>query len=128
MRLRIHEPNGLFLDTVVRRITAEGPNGAFGILPRHLDLAAVLVPGIFSYEADGGRPVYLAVDEGILVKQGPEVQVATRMAVKGELGALRQSVEEMIAVVDDRERKTRSAVARLEADLVRRFVTFGKNV
>ncbi|VBB47077.1 ATP synthase F1, epsilon subunit [uncultured Desulfatiglans sp.] len=127
MRLRIHIPSGLFLDTIVRKITAEGPDGAFGILPRHLDLAAVLVPGILSYEEYEGGRTFMALDEGVLVKQGREVQIAVRMAVKGELGALKQSVEEMIAVVDDRERRTRSAVARLEADFVRRFVTFGKN-
>ena len=66
--------------------------------------------------------------EAYLVKQGDEVRIATRMAVSGELGVLRQAVDHFLSDVDDRERKARSAVARLEADFVRRFVGFGKNV
>ena len=62
------------------------------------------------------------------MKQGEEVRIATRMAVSGELGVLREAVDRFLSAVDERERKTRSAVARLEADFVRRFVEFGKNV
>ena len=50
------------------------------------------------------------------------------MAIKGELGELKNEVEKMMMDVDERERKARSAVARLEADFVRRMVEFGKNV
>ncbi len=128
MQLQIHQPGGLLLDATVRKLNAEGTDGAFCLLPRHLDMAVVLVPSILSFEETGGGSVHVAVDGGILVKQGSQVQVATRMAVRGELGALRQSVEEMITAVDERERQTRSAIARLEADFVRRFVGFGKNV
>ena len=42
-------------------------------------------------------------------------------------GILKEAVEKLILAVDERERKTRSAVARLEADFVRRLVEFGKN-
>ena len=64
---------------------------------------------------------------GILVKQGETVQVATRMAVPGELGALQAAVRRFLIDMDDRERQTRAVVARLEADFIRRFVEFGKN-
>ena len=73
------------------------------------------------------REEFLAVDGGILVKEGETVSVATLMAVKGDLGILRKTVETFIGEQDERERKTRSAVARLEADFIRRFVEFGKN-
>ncbi len=68
------------------------------------------------------------MDEGILVKCGQEVFVSTRNAVQGsQLGTLRRTVEEQYKVLDDRERVARSALAKLEADLVRRFMDLGKH-
>lgn len=127
MKLRVFLPSDVFLDQDVDRVSAEGPEGAFGIRPRHLDMAAALVPGIFSYWTLGGNENFIAVNGGILVKQGDTVQVATRMAIFGELGLLHETVARFINDMDERERKARAAVARLEADFVRRFVEFGKN-
>ena len=112
----------------MEKITAEGPEGLFGIRPRHLDMAAALVPGILTYWTGTDREQFMAVNGGILIKQGDTVQIATRMAVSGELGALHETVKGFIVDVDDRERRSRSAVARLEAKFIRRFVEFGKNV
>ena len=128
MKLQIFQPSNIFLDQEVEKVSAEGPEGAFGIRPRHLDMAAALVPGILTYWPKGGGESFLAVNGGILVKQGNVVRVATRMAVKGELGLLHETVNRFISHMDERERKTRQAVARLEADFVRRFVEFDKNV
>ena len=128
MKLKIFQPSEIFLETDVEKVVGESPGGSFGILPKHIDMAIALAPGILSYESEQGKEAFLALNGGILVKQGDQVAIATRMAVRGELGALREAVEKMIEEVDERERKTRSAVARLEADLVRRFVEFGKNV
>ena len=127
MKLQIFQPSHVFLDADVEKVIAEGPEGAFGIRPRHLDMAAALVPGILTYQPPGGGENFMAVNGGILVKQGDIVQVATRMAVSGELGLLHETVDRFINDLDERERTARSAVARLEADFVRRFVEFGKN-
>lgn len=65
----------------------------------------------------------LAVNAGMLVKVGREVLVSTRAAVAGaDLGRLHAVIREQFAVLDDRERQTRSALARIEADFVRRFM------
>ena len=127
MRLQVFQPSEVFLDEDVEKVIAEGPEGAFGIKPRHLDMAAPLVPGILTYWPGGGGERFMAVNGGILVKQGDSLQVATRMAVSGELGQLHETVDRFITHMDERERKARSAAARLEADFVRRFVEFGKN-
>ena len=127
MKLQVFQPSDVFLDQDVDKVSAEGPEGAFGIRPRHLDMAAALVPGILTYWPYGSGETFIAVNGGILVKQGDRVLVATRMAVKGELGLLHETVDRFINDMDERERKARSAVARLEADFVRRFVEFGKN-
>ncbi len=49
--------------------------------------------------------------------------VSVRNAVYSpDLETLQQTVEEQFRVLDEQEKKTRTAVARLEASLVRRFV------
>jgi F-type H+-transporting ATPase subunit epsilon len=128
MRLRVLLPEQILLDTEVRKITAEAENGSFGLLPRHADFVTALVPGILTFTpADGGEE-FLAVDEGILVKNGADVRVSTRNAVLGqELGALRQMIEERFKKVDEFEKKSRDALYKMEADLVRRFMEFGKS-
>jgi F-type H+-transporting ATPase subunit epsilon len=127
MRLIIYQPSEIFLDEEIAKVTGESPAGSFGLLPRHVDMATALVPGILAYETPAGAQVFVAINGGILTKTGDRVAVATRMAVRGELGALKKAVEAMISEVDERERKARAAVARLEADMVRRFVEFSKN-
>ena len=91
-------------------------------------MTTALVPGILSYETAPGKEAFLAVNGGILVKQGEQVFIATRTAVRGELGALREAIERFVNKVDEMEKKTQSAVARLEADFIRRFMEFGKGV
>jgi F-type H+-transporting ATPase subunit epsilon len=128
MNLKVLLPNEVFLDREVTKITAEAQNGHFCLLPRHLDFVAALVPGLLTFENEDGEERFLAIDEGVLVKCGPEVLVSTRSAARnGDLGQLRHVVLEQFEVLDERERLARSAAARLEAGLVRRFMDFDKH-
>ncbi len=52
--------------------------------------------------------------------------MAAEWVIAGELGELRQSIEHMMLNAGEREKKTRSSMARLEADFIRRFMEFGK--
>ncbi|MFP3870185.1 MAG: F0F1 ATP synthase subunit epsilon [Syntrophobacteria bacterium] len=123
MDLTVLLPTGVFLAEKVEKVTAEAANGYFCLLPRHIDFVAALVPGLLFYEASGGKETFLAVDEGILVKQGRKVVVSTRNAVRGpDLGMLRRTVEEEFEMLDDREKKVRSAAAKIEASFVKRFL------
>ena len=81
MNLKILVPFQIFAErTGVSRIVAETREGSFGVLPRRLDCVAALVPGILVYEHEAEGEVYVAVDEGVLVKTGPEVRVSVRNA------------------------------------------------
>lgn len=127
MRLKILLPNQVLVDERVTKVIAEAGNGFFCLLPRHVDFVAALVPGLLSFVAEEGQEEFLAVDEGMLVKCGQEVLVSTRNAARGpDLGTLRRTVEEQYQLLDERERLTRSALAKLEADLVRRFIDLRK--
>ena len=71
MTLKILLPSEIFVNkTDVVRIVAETPDGSFGLLPHRLDCVAALAPGILTYETKEDGTVYLAVDEGVLVKTG----------------------------------------------------------
>jgi F-type H+-transporting ATPase subunit epsilon len=109
-------------------VIAEAENGSFCLLAHHIDFVAALVPGLLSFSTDEGEEEFLAVDEGILVKCGAEVLVSSRHAVRGpDLGTLKRTIAEQFQVLDDRERKARSAAAKLEANLVRRFMELAEH-
>jgi F-type H+-transporting ATPase subunit epsilon len=123
MKLKVLLPAEVLVEEDVAKVTAEAHNGSFCLLPKHVDFVAALVPGILSFETAGGREAFVAVDEGILVKCGEEVMVSTRNAIRGpDLGQLRRTVEERFKVLDDRERTARSAMVKIEAGFVRRFL------
>ena len=124
MRLTVLLPTEILVDEEVAKVVAEAQNGSFCLLPRHIDFVAALVPGLLSFvkTADGAEE-FLAVDEGLLVKCGPQVLVSTRQAVRGgELGLLRETVEKTFKVLTDQEKRARTALANLEANFIRRFL------
>jgi F-type H+-transporting ATPase subunit epsilon len=106
----------------VMRIVAESSGGSFGLLPNRLDCVAALVPGILVYETSADGTVYLAVDEGVLIKRGSEVLVSVRRASGGnDLAALHEAVTRQYLQLDSRERDVRSAVAKMEGSLMARL-------
>ncbi|NPV03500.1 MAG: F0F1 ATP synthase subunit epsilon [Syntrophaceae bacterium] len=122
MRLKILLPAEVFLVEEVSKVVAEAENGFFCLLPQHVDFTAALVPSVLSYQA-GGREHYLAVDVGTIVKKGPEVLVSVRSAAQSdELGTLKDIVTRQFEELDEREKKARSSAAKLELDLLRRFM------
>ena len=123
MRLKVLLPSQVLLEKEVTKVTAEAENGAFCLLPRHVDFVAALVPGLLSFESEESGEEFVAVDTGILVKSGDEVLVSTRNGAVGpDLGILRKTVERRFRVLDERERASRSALVRLEANFIRRFM------
>ncbi len=126
MNLKVLLPFQVFAEkTGVLRIVAETNAGSFGLLPRRLDCVAALKPGILIYETDAEGEVYLAVDEGVLVKTGPDVLVSVRRALEGvDLSQLRDAVEQEFMALDETEQSIRSVMAKLESGFLRRFVSF----
>ena len=126
MRLKVLLPFQVYTEIEgVKRIVAETPQGAFGLLPRRLDCVAVLEPGILTYETDAEGEVYIAVDEGVLVKAGANVLVSVRNAIGGiDLGKLRAAVAREFVNLDENEKQVRAVLARMESGFVRRFAEF----
>jgi F-type H+-transporting ATPase subunit epsilon len=126
MNLKILLPFKIFAEkTGVSRIVAETREGSFGLLPHRLDCVAALTPGILIYETDTEGEVYLAVDDGVLVKTGPDVLVSVRRATGGtDLGRLRAAVDQEFLTLDEHEQNMRSVLAKMESDFIRRMAAF----
>ena len=126
MNLKILLPFRIFAEkTGVSRIVAETREGSFGLLPHRLDCVAGLPPGILIYEDEAVGEVYVAVDEGVLVKTGLDVLVSVRNAIGGtDLGQLREAVEREFVNLNEREQTVRSVMAKMESGLIRRLVEF----
>lgn len=123
MRLEVLLPFEVFADVPdVARIVAETTAGSLGLLPHRLDCVAALVPGILSYESAAQGEVFLALDEGVLVKTGADVRVSARRAIAGsDLDHLRTAVAQQFVQVDAQEQELRTVMARLEGGFLRRF-------
>jgi len=123
MNLKVLLPYQILVSQEAIKVVAEAENGSFCLLPHHIDFVASLAPGIFAFTTPDGVEEMLAMDEGTLVKCGTDVLVSTRNAVRGpDLGKLKQMVEESYLALDEREKVARAAAAKLEIDIVRRFM------
>ena len=126
MNLKVLLPFRIFAEkTFVVRIVAETREGSFGLLPHRRDCIAALAPGILIYETKAQGEVYVALDEGVLVKTGLEVLVSVRNAIGGtDLGQLRDSVEREFMNLNEREQSVRSVMAKMESGFIRRLAEF----
>ena len=108
--------------TDVLRIVAETADGSFGLLPRRRDCVAALAPGIFSFETAADGEVFVAVDDGVLIKAGADGVVSGRRAMIGaDLGTLRAAVEREFRAEDELARQLREAMDKLEIAFLTRL-------
>ena len=127
MNLKVLLPFRVFAEkTDVTRIVVQTRTGSFGLLPHRLDCVAPLVPGILTYQTAADGEVYLAVDEGVLVKTGQDVVVSVRRAMGGtdadQLQQLHAAVAQEFLMLDEQEQNVRAVMAKLETGFLRRFV------
>lgn len=129
MHLKILLPTEVLVDEKVSKIVAEADNGFFCLLPRHIDFVAALVPGILYYTTTDGDDRLVAVDEGTVVKYGDIVLVSVLNATVGaSLETLQATVTKSFRTLDDEERRARTALARLEAGAMRRFLELEEQI
>ena len=83
------------------------------------------MPGILTFETGSGEKVYVAIDEGILIKAGTDVLISVRNAIEGrDLATLREAVEKEFLDIGLQEQSVRQAMAKMESGFVRRFAEF----
>lgn len=128
MRLRVFTPGREALDAEVDRVSVQAVGGAFTLLPRHVDVVAVLDVGLLSYRSAAGDEVFVAVDGGTVVKVADDVVVSTPEAVPGDLTELRRVIDETFAAREEHEEAARLALGRLEVDVIQRLVHLDERV
>jgi F-type H+-transporting ATPase subunit epsilon len=126
MNLKILLPFKVFaVKTGVIRVIAETRNGSFGLLPHRMDCVAAIAPGILTYQQEGGEEVFVAVDEGVLVKTGMDVLLSVRNAIGGtDLGQLKAAVEREFLSLDDEEKDLRTVMSKMESGFIYRLAEF----
>ena len=126
MNLKVLLPFRVFAEkTGVARIVAEAHEGSFGLLPHRRDCAAALAPGILIYETKAEGEIYIAVDQGVLIKTGLDVLVSVRNAIGGkDLTQLRHLVEQEFLNLNEREQSVRSVMAKMESSFISRLAEF----
>ena len=126
MQLKVLIPSRVLLDKTVTKVIAEAADGYFTLLPRHVDFVAALVPGILTFYTEDGVEHYLALDGGVLVKQGFEIYVSAMRGIRGkDITELREFVENELQNLKDAELQARSVAAKLESDTLLRFMQLG---
>jgi len=95
------------------------------LLPRRRDCVAALLPGVLTYETETEGEVFVAVDQGVLIKAGADVVVSVRRATGGtDLGQLRDAVQREFLSLDEQACSVRAATSKLESGFVSRFASF----
>jgi F-type H+-transporting ATPase subunit epsilon len=130
MNLKILLPYKIFSENNrVKRIVAETNQGSYGFLPQRLDCVASLVPGIFEYETETQGIVYLAIDEGILIKTGSDVLISVRNAIGStDLGKLNEAVEKEFLSLDETEKNARIVMDKMSSSLIHNLEKFLKEL
>ncbi|MEH2373436.1 F0F1 ATP synthase subunit epsilon [Nostoc sp.] len=127
MRFKVVLPTKILMETAAIKVIAEAENGMFCLLPHHIDFVATLIPSLLSFVSPQGQEQFLAIDQGILIKHGDEVTVATQNAVEGsDLGMLKKTVEQEFHLIDEREKTARSVLEKLEVNTIRHFIELGE--
>lgn len=127
MQLKIVLPTKILINTTAIKVIAEAENGIFCLLPRHIDFVTTLIPSLLSFVSPQGEEQFMEIDQGILIKQGNQVTVATQNAIQGgDLGKLKETVNQQFRLMDEREKNARSVLAKLEINTIRNFIELGE--
>ncbi|HEA14921.1 MAG TPA: F0F1 ATP synthase subunit epsilon [Pseudoalteromonas prydzensis] len=126
MHLKLLLPSQIFIDkTDISNIIVETSSGSYGLLPHRLDCVAVLTPGILTFSTIAEGEIFVAVDEGVLVKTGLDVLVSVRNAlVDSDLTKLRAAVEQDFLAINEQALQVRAVMAKLESGFLHKFVSF----
>ena len=128
MNLKVLLPSKIFVEKRdVLRIVAETREGSFGLLPHRLDCVAALAPGILTYETETDGEVFVAIDEGVMVKAGQDVLISVRRAIAGkDLAQLHDAVKQDFLTASNDEKSVHAVMAKMETGFLHRFAILQK--
>jgi F-type H+-transporting ATPase subunit epsilon len=129
MRFMIMTPDKMVDELEISRLSAEGEEGSFVILPGHIDLLSILKRSIVTIQDEDEAIRVYAADGGFLTKEGDTLRVSSPFVVKGEKAVSEDPEEGLAAVIEKSLKKLeresthlQTGSFRLETDIVRRMV------
>lgn len=123
MKLSIFTPFERVLETQSDKIIIPATIGRYCILPRHRDGVWALNIGILEYLSAENQPAYVGLNAGILTKCDEGLRILTEDAVVADtLSGLAPIVEARFKKISQDEPLARSALARLEAGIMRHMI------
>ncbi|NLD94690.1 MAG: F0F1 ATP synthase subunit epsilon [Fibrobacter sp.] len=103
----------------VTEIIAETDRGSFGLLPHRLDCVATISPGIVVFRTKSVNEIWVAVDNGFLLKTGLAVTISVRNAFSGpDPVNLKRIVRNEFSVISDIDKKVKTIMLKLENNLI----------
>ncbi len=123
MTIAIYLPHQLLLKVEnVLYLSFETATGSYGFFPHRLDCVSALIPSILTYKTDL-EEVYVAVDEGILIKADTQITISTRNGFSSsDLGQLQALVEETYLQQNEKESRVKKVIDKLESEFLKRYV------
>ncbi len=127
MNFKVLTPVGVALNTPVRQVDFEAPNGFFTLLPRHVDCVTTLKIGVTRYVKSDGKEAFIAVNQGVLVKKGNDVTLTTKLAVLDDnLSHLTQAIEQDFKEMEQQRKTANATMAKLEINLTKNILALSK--
>ena len=125
LKLTIITPKNIALEKTIDGVTLPSSEGEMTILPRHINLFALLDEGIVHYW-NGEESEYLAIGGGYVETNGETVRLLVSRAYGQEAIDMKQT-EEALADAKERMKSSKSEDARKEvSSLLRRSVVDSK--
>ncbi len=119
MIIDLVEPQGIVFQGEATQVSAEGDNGFFSLLPKHIDYAVSLPPSILTI-TNGNDTKLFAHDQGTLTKIGNHVRISCFRVIEGaDLKSLAEVVKEEFFDIKEEEKKARTNLARLEGTVAK---------
>lgn len=84
LNLRIYMPDRLFLEEVVSKVSMDGREGNYTILPNHVDYLSSFSKSRVRFRKQNGDEGSILLNSGVVIKCGRELQISTFEALKGE--------------------------------------------
>ncbi|ELC0660993.1 F0F1 ATP synthase subunit epsilon [Vibrio fluvialis] len=129
MTLKVLLPFDIFAsETNVSRIVIETITGSFGLLPSRLDCVAALAPGLLYFVDKAQQEVFVALDEGVLIKTKCDVVISVRRAIRSQdLAHLQEAIKQQFLTQDVEEVALSAAMDKLEMGFMRRFALLNES-
>ncbi|MDD4519776.1 MAG: hypothetical protein PHI50_02695 [Alphaproteobacteria bacterium] len=125
MLLKVFSPTGIILEKEIEKLSFQAVDGGHTFLEHHADYISELTPDVLTYFIKGKeKPLYIACNKGVLVKQNEVVFLSVRWALLGnDLKKLMNIMTETFQKEEQERREFNTVMARLEAGLTRGFIS-----